>query len=190
MLDLLFDKPQLMAVFLSYPLFLWFLFISFAADKKYFKQSLVMTIAWGLYCCCFIFGLFDPLSYVEMLQVLILIDIATGLILVTDMFISKYSCKLALTIAFAVLCHSMILLHKITGIQEIKIYTVGFYTYYDQLLATVGILQLLVSYDDGFSSGIKGFARRFRSLPVRYRLFHGLSVHYIQNIFISQKRES
>ena len=180
MLDLFIEKPQLIAVFLSYPLFLWFLFISCYASKKYIKQSIVITVAWCFYCCCFIFSLFDPLSFKEMIYILILIDIGTGLILVTDRFISTYSCKLAITVAFAVLCHSMILLYKTTSSLEVKVLTFGFYTYYDELIAMVAILQLLVTFNDGFASGVKGLTRSPRLLQIRLLWGYGFCVHYIK----------
>lgn len=193
MLDFIYliqQKPQLIAMYLSFPLFLWFLFISISASKEYRKQSLVLTIVWGFYCCCFMFKLFDLLNYIEMLKSLILIDIVTGLILVTNKFISRYSGKLALTIAFAVSCHCMILLHKSTGSSEVRMLTVGFYTYYDELIATVGILQLLASYNDGFSSGIKGFTRSLRSSKIRLLWSYSRWVYCIQScyIFFKQKK--
>ena len=178
-----------MAVYLSYALFLWFLFISVAADKKYRDQSLVLTAAWGFYCCCFIFKLFDPLSYIEMLCSLILIDSATGLILVTNRFISKYSCKLALTVAFAVTCHFMILLYKSTNSLEIKAFAFGFYLNYDELLVMVGVLQLLISYDGGFLSGIRKVTKSFRKFTVRHRWSYGRSVHYFKSLPTRKERE-
>lgn len=186
----LIERPHLIPLYLSFLLFLWFLFISISANSRYRKQSVVMAVAWCFYCCCFIFKLFDPLTYIEMLKSLILIDVVTGLILVTNHFISRYSCKLALTLAFAVACHSMILLYISTDSLEVKVYAFGFYKYYDELLAMVGILQLLVSYDGGFLSGIRGITRSFRSLSVRYRRAYVRGIHYIKILFTRKKRES
>ncbi len=190
MLNLIIEKPQLIAVFLSYPLFLWFLFICCYAGKKYTRQSMILTVTWLFYCCCFIFNLFGPLSIKEVFCTIIFIDTATGLILVTDRFISTYSCKLAITVAFAVLCHSMILLHKSTDSSEVVILTVGFYTYYDELIATVGILQLLVTFNGGFTSGIKGFIRSPRLPQERLLRSYGFCLHYIKGCYLYLKKET
>jgi len=183
MLELIIAKPQLIAVYLSYALCLWFLFILFSASKKYKATSLILFIVWTFYCACFIFGLFDSLTYRENIKLMILIDSVTGFILVTDQFISKYSIKIALTIAFAVLCHSMLLLHNTTTSADVKIYATWFYNYYDYLIALVGILQLLVSYD-GFASGVKGFTRSLRFSKIHILWGYGYCVYYIQICYI------
>lgn len=178
--ELLKDKPQLIAVYLSYPLFLWFLFISIYGREKYRKQSMVMACVWGFYCCCFIFNLYDPLSVIEMFWVLILIDSVTALILVTNQFRSRYSCKIALTLVFAVICHYMILCYKTTTSSEVIMFNMGVYTYYDELIATVGILQLLVSYDDGFRGAIAGCARSLRAKQVRLLCSYNLFIRRVK----------
>ena len=125
-----------------------------------------------------------------MLYSLILIDSATGLILVTNRFITRYSCKLASTVAFAVLCHSMILLYKSTNSLDIKAFVFGFYYNYDELILMVGVLQLLVSYDGGFLSGIRKTTKSFRGFTVRHRWSYGRSVHYFKSLLTRKKRES
>ena len=135
------------------------------------------------------FSLFDEMTYNDNIRLIILVDIATALILISNQFISRYSCKIALTIAFAVLCHCMILLHKSTDLSEVVMLTVGFYDYYDELIAAVGVLQLLVTFNDGFASAIKGFSRPFRSSKIYLLRSYGYCVHYIQSchIFFKQK---
>lgn len=187
-LNLLIEKPQLIAVYLSYVLFLWFLFISLYGSKKYTKTCVLLTAAWGFYCCCFAFDLFAHLSFEDVIGIVILLDAATAFILLTNQFISRFSIKIAATLAFAVLCHSMILLYKITTLSEVKTLTMGFYTYYDELIATVGILQLLVSYD-GIAGGINGFVRSLKPPTVLLLRGYGFCIHCIKNYILHFKRK-
>lgn len=123
-----------------------------------------------------------------MFVALILIDSATAFILLTNQFVSRFSIKIAATLAFAVLCHSMILLYKITTLSEVKTLTIGFYTYYDELIATVGILQLLVSYD-GIAGGINKCVRSFKLLHVLLLRRYGGHIHNIKNYSLHFKRK-
>ena len=67
--------------------------------------------------------------------------------------------------------------------------TIGFYTYYDELIITVSLLQMLVSYD-GIASGINGFVRSLKSLHVRLLWGYDLCVRCIKNynLFFKQKK--
>ena len=188
-INLLKEKPQLLAVSLSYVFFLWFLFISIFGSKKYTKPSVLLAVVWGFYCCCFIFKLFDPLSFKEMLSVLILIDSVTALILLTNQFISRFSVKIAATLAFAVLCHSMILLYKITTLSEVKMLTMGFYDYYDELIATVGILQLLVSYD-GIAGSVQRFTGSLKLLQILLLRSYVMRVCRVKNYILHLTRKN
>jgi len=149
-----------------------------------------MATVWGFHCCTLAFHLYDPLSFKEMLHILILVDMATGLALVSNRFISTLSVKLAATVAFAVLCHSMLLLYKITTLSEVKTLTTGFYTYYDELIATVGILQLLVSYDGGIRSSVSGFTRSLRASQVRILWGYNLLIHRIKGYILLLKQKN
>lgn len=190
MLDLFIERPQLMAVYLSYLLFLWFLFFLAFGDAKHKKQSAIMALVWGLYCCCFYFKLFDKLSYIETIKLIMLIDIITCLVLVTDYFISRYSGKLALIIAFAVLCHSMLLLNKSMDLLYLKYPVNWFCYYYDELLLTVGLTQLLVSYDKGFYSGIKRFADFFRVHGIRNLWGFSSCIYFAESLLKRKEREN
>lgn len=176
--------PHLIAEALSYVLMVWFIFIFIgnalnesSFNSKLVRSSLVMSVAWSFYSACFIFGIFDPLTYYEILQLIILIDSVTAFIILTNQFISRYSAKLSLTLAFAVLCHSMLLLYETTTSSEVKTFTIGFYAYYDEFIATVGILQLLVSYDSGIKSGVSGFTRSLRASQGNILRGYSLFIH-------------
>lgn len=190
-------EPHLIAETLSYVLMVWFLFIFMgnalnesSFNSKLVRSSLVMSVVWSFYSSCFIFGIFDSIEYYDTVQLIILIDSVTAFILLTNQFISGYSAKLSLTLFFAVLCHSMILLYEITTLSEVRALTIGFYTYYDELIATVGILQLLVSYDDGITSGVTGFTRPLRLLQVHILRGYNLFIHRIKACVLLFKQKN
>ena len=83
-------------------------------------------------------------EYIYNRNVSLLWDGATALMLTGFLPFDKIAWKQALLLAFAVLCHSMI-------IYDLSIasswFTLFFYSYYDELIITVGLLQMMVSYD-------------------------------------------
>jgi len=86
----------------------------------------------------------DLASYVYNRNVSVLWDGATALILAMFLVFDKVAWKQALLLAFATLCHIMIIL-QLT--EAPSIFSLFFYSFYDELIIIVGILQMMVSHD-------------------------------------------
>lgn len=89
-------------------------------------------------------------EYVHNRNVFVLWDGATALILAMFLAFDKIAWKQALLLAFATLCHIMII-YDLTIASSI--FSLFFYSFYDELIITVGILQMMVSYD-GFITAL------------------------------------
>ena len=83
-------------------------------------------------------------EYVFNRGVNILWDCATALILVAFLVFDKTAWKQALLLAFAVACHGMIVYDLTIASSTVSMF---FYSYYDELIITVGITQMMVSHD-------------------------------------------
>lgn len=169
-------KPHLIAEYLSYLSLMWFFIISVFGRIESFKISSILTIYWVLYCWIFIFNVFDPMSYIEMVSKLTLIDACFALSCTMIITISKTAWKHALLLSFATLCHIMIIL-------SLKNESYGFfYLWYDELIILVGLLQMVISYD-GFTRALN----RIQGLLCgRNHSSHG----YNQSLSIQKKRKA
>lgn len=83
-------------------------------------------------------------EYIHNRNVSVLWDGATALILSMFLIFDKTAWKQALLLAFATLCHIMII-YDLTIASSI--FSLFFYSFYDELIITIGILQMMVSYD-------------------------------------------
>jgi hypothetical protein len=149
----------------------YFLFILLFADKR------IKTHAGIIFLACLVPALFpldaatDVKSYIEKKELYVLYDGCVALILTMALKIDRIAWKQALLLAFASLCHIMIIL-------SIKNAHAGFfYTWYDELIIAVGILQMMVSYD-----GLIRALSNFQSLLLRTyyyfnRSYQGLFTH-------------
>lgn len=86
----------------------------------------------------------DLASYIYNRNVSVLWDGATALILAMFLIFDKTAWKQSLLLAFATLCHIMIIYDLTIASSIISLF---FYNFYDELIITVGILQMMVSYD-------------------------------------------
>lgn len=89
-------------------------------------------------------------EYIHNRNVSVLWDGATALILSMFLVFDKTAWKQALLLAFATLCHIMII-YDLTIASSI--FSLFFYSFYDELIITIGILQMMVSYD-GFTTAL------------------------------------
>ena len=117
-------------------------------------------------------------EYINNRSVFVLWDGAAGLLMITILKFDKVAWKQSYLLAFAVLCHSMIIYHLI---GEKNWLSSGFYTYYDELIITVGILQMMVSYD-----GIVSSLKRIQNLVLRRRLHFN---HSYKNTLTSKREK-
>lgn len=83
-------------------------------------------------------------QYIYNRNVFVLWDGITAVILTMFLFFDRLAWKHALTLSFAVLCHSMII-YDIT--ISSSLFTVFFYNYYDELIIMIGLTQMMISYD-------------------------------------------
>ena len=89
-------------------------------------------------------------QYVYNKNVFVLWDGATAFILTMFLVFDKSAWKQALILAFAVLCHIMIVYDLTISSSWFSVF---FYNFYDELIIVAGILQLTVSYD-GFTRSL------------------------------------
>lgn len=119
----------------------YFLFIVIFGKSKDRPHSVIVFLS------CLVLVLFplnpstDAVSYIEKREVYILLDGVTALILTMFMIKDKAAWKQALLLSFATLCHIMIIL----SIQNA--HAGFFYNWYDELIISIGFLQMMVSYD-------------------------------------------
>ncbi len=83
-------------------------------------------------------------EYIYNRNVSVLWDGATALILAMFLIFDRTAWKQALLLAFATLCHIMIIYDLTIASSIISLF---FYSFYDELIITIGILQMMVSYD-------------------------------------------
>ena len=84
------------------------------------------------------------LDYVQALEVLIKIDAITVLFLCLSYKFNKFSMQQAVLVAFATICHAMLLYELTISSNYISDL---FYSYYDELIILVGVLQIMAAKD-------------------------------------------
>jgi len=92
-------------------------------------------------------------AFIEDTHISILWDGATALILTMFMVFDKTAWKQAILLAFAVLCHTMIIYNLTMQSFWLSLF---FHSYYVELITLTGLLQIMVSYN--------GFIRAFNNL--------------------------
>jgi surface polysaccharide O-acyltransferase-like enzyme len=138
---------------LSYIITGYFLFIFLFGDSRSRIHSVIICLS-SLLNILFQLPLADtPEQYIYNRNVFILWDGATALILTMFLLFDKTAWKQALLLAFAVLCHSMVTYDLSIASSW---FTLFFYNYYDELIITVGLLQMMASHD--------GLIRSFNNL--------------------------
>ena len=146
----------------------WFLFIIFFGDIKYLPHAAILFLM-AVVNVLFVdvFGMTDPLSYVKEKYLLMWYDLSVALFMIVILTIDRQAWKHALILAFAALCHFMI-------IYDLTIYSSfvsnAFYTWYDELIIMVGILQMVISHN-----GILSAIRRLRSHILRTSYYYRYS---------------
>jgi hypothetical protein len=133
----------------------YFLFISFFGGKTNRVHAVIIFLS------CALNVLFQlPLAqnteqYIYNRSVFVLWDGVTALILTMFLFIDRLAWKQALLLAFATLCHIMIIYDLTIASSWFSLF---FYNYYDELIITVGLAQMALSYD-GMVNGITSLFR-------------------------------
>ena len=91
----------------------------------------------------------DMAEYIYNRKVFILWDGATALVLSMFLMFDKTAWKQAILLVFATLCHIMII-YDLTIASSV--FSLFFYSFYDELIITIGILQLAVSHDSFYTA--------------------------------------
>ena len=105
------------------------------------------------------------LEYIDEIERSIRIDAATALAL-TFAF-SKPAFKQALLIAFATLCHTMLLYDLTVTSMQISLF---FYNWYEELIILTGLLQMAAAHD-GITSALYGIREHLYRVRVGYNSF-------------------
>jgi len=156
-------QPHLLAMNMSCFLMVWFFILLLFGSSRTKVSAFILFVAWCFYSITSITGMFDRLDYLASKRVLILIDGLTALILTMFLIFDKSAWKYSLILAFAVLCHTMII-YDLTIASSW--FTLFFYSYYDELIITVGLLQMGVSYN-GFIESL-GRVQKLLSRTIFY----------------------
>lgn len=133
----------MLTISIAYLVAPFFLFIIILGDREYLPHAAILFLmAFTNILFVDVFKVLDPLSYIQSKEILIKYDGAIAIAMTMFLFKDKLALKQSLLLAFAVLCHTMIL-YKLT--IHSSIISAFFYTWYDELIIMVGILQMVIS---------------------------------------------
>jgi hypothetical protein len=156
----------------------WFLFIIVFGDNKYLPHATILFLMATINILFVdIFGMTNPLTYVEEKVLLMWYDILIGMFMIALLMIDKQAWKHALILAFAALCHYMI-------IYDLTVYSSFvsnvFYNWYDELIITVGVIQMVISHN-----GLISALRNIREYILRISFY---CWHYSKSIATPKRR--
>ena len=138
-------KSKMLTIDVAYLVAPWFLFIILFGNNKYLPHATILFLmAFVNILFVDVFGMVDPLTYVESKDILMWYDIMVALIMITALRIDTLAWKHALILAFAATCHFMIL-YDLTVYPSFVSYL--FYTWYEELIIMVGLLQMAISHN-------------------------------------------
>ena len=172
-----------MTIYIVYIMAFYFSFVFLFGDREYKVHAFIISLfaLLNLFTVSEIVTSTDQSyvsAFIEDTHISILWDGATALILTMFMVFDKTAWKQALLLAFAVLCHSMII-YDLTIASSW--FSFLFYNWYDELIIVVGLLQMGVSYN-GFTTALSNL----RELLLR--TYHYFNRSY-QSLFTQTKRE-
>lgn len=125
----------------------YFLFILIFGNKSAKYHSAIIFLASIALTLFPLPTSYDTASYLAKRETYIMLDGATALALTMFMSRDKVVFKQALLLAFACLCHIMIILHFKTSYYYVWAISKFFYMAHNELIITIGLLQMMVSYD-------------------------------------------
>jgi len=163
---------------------LFFMFIAVFSDKTYKTSAIILSVSILINIIIIpVLHLDKNLSFIDVTGVLIYFDALTALILTYFMRKDKLAIKQAMLLSFATFCHIMI-------IYDLSIYSSSFsdlfYLYYDELIITIGLLQMMVAYA-ALVNGITNSRRALSTMLCRSNAYcHGI----IKNISTQKKTKA
>lgn len=134
-----------------YIMVVWFLILLFS-DRDYLLCSIVILLASiSNILIVDVFGITEQLTYVAEQGFLIKLDGLAAIVLTSLYTKDRAAFKMSLLLAFSVMCHTM-LIYDLT-IQSSFVSNL-FYTWYDELIIIVGLLQMVIT-SDGITSALR-----------------------------------
>ena len=179
MFDLTYD-PSVVAGILVYPIAAWFLFIFIFSDSGYKYHSIIIALSSIINLLTN--GLTKDFTYIQDASISIIFDGVTGVIMVMFLGKDKLIPKQSLLLAFAAVCHFMI-------VYDLTVYSSVisnlFYIWYDELIIVVGLLQIGVAYN--------GFTTAYNNAPTKLQVsifWLGFGYNYMcKSLSTRKKRE-
>ena len=146
-----------------YVMVIWFSILLFS-NRNYFLCAIIILLS----CLSNIIivdslSLTVPMSYIEEIGFFIKLDGLTAIILTALYLHDKLALRMSLLLAFSVLCHTMIIYDLTVHSSFVSNL---FYSWYDELIITVGILQMVISID-----GITSALRNIREHLLRFSFY-------------------
>ena len=146
-----------------------FYFISIFSGDKYRSGAVIISASITINIITFsILDLGANVSFTSSIGVAIYFDALTALILTYFMRKDKLAIKQAMLLSFATICHIMIIYDL--SIQSSSFSNL-FYLWYDELIITIGLLQMMVAY----AAMVDGITNASRTLQA---LLYRLNVNY------------
>ncbi len=162
------------SLILCYVIAAYFLFIVIFSDSEYKVHATIIFLSSSLNIYFTLPQSTNITEYIYNRNLSILWDSVTMLILVAFIAFDRVAWKQALLLSFATLCHIMIICHLTIGQSMFSLF---FYSYYDELVIMVGILQIMVSYN-GFIAALRSIREHlFRTSLYLRRLSKGIPTY-------------
>ena len=152
-----------MSFYLMYVRAVYFFIVLAFSEREYRYHSAVILFFTVLNICFEIPASTNTAEYISNRGVNIAWDGLPAIILTYLYYKDKLAFNMSLLLAFSVLCHTM-LIYDLT-IHSSFVSNL-FYTYYDELIITVGILQMVISRD-----GITSALRNMRDHILRFSFY-------------------
>ena len=136
-------------VILQIVMAVYFLFILLFSDRNRIHAIIIFLAAFMSYLSYSEPQFLTPLSeYIYYVEVSIMWDGITAFILTMFMLFDRIAVKQALLLIFAVLCHCVLIYDLTIASSALSNFV---YNIYDELIITIGILQMVASYN-GFTN--------------------------------------
>ena len=182
-------KPHEFIDVMIYAMFLWF-FIASLSSKRADNVSSVLILVWISITVLWMSKIPFDLNtkeylnaYIQKREFLVQFDAVFSLIISMFLRYDKNAWKQALLLSFATICHIMI-------IYDLSIYSSSFsnlfYLYYDELIITIGFLQMMVAY----AALVNGINNSRRTLSTMLRRIDDYCHGSIQNISTQKKTKA
>jgi hypothetical protein len=134
-----------------YMMVLWFTILLFS-NKNYFWCSIVILLSsLSNIIMIDVFSLTESMNYIDEKGFFIQIDGLAAVILTALYAKDRLALKMSLLLVFSVLCHTMIIYDLSVNSSFVSNI---FYSWYDELIIAVGILQMVIS-SDGITSALR-----------------------------------